>query len=54
MRGAADNVILNLLRQLDKKGTIAGDAHHQTGEVLRPLLGFAQGVGVDHVELNML
>ncbi len=54
MRGAADNVILNLLRQLDKEGAVARDADHQTGEILRSLLGFAQRFGVHHVELNML
>ena len=54
MRGAADDVILNLLRQLNKEGAVARDAHHQAGKVLRPLLRFTQGVGIDHVKLNML
>lgn len=54
MRGAADNVILNLLRQLNKEGAVARDPYHRAGKVLRPLLRFTQGVGIDHVELNML
>ena len=46
MRGAADNVILNLLRQLNEKGAVTRNAHHQTGKILWPTLCIAQRIGI--------
>ena len=54
MRGAANDVILDLLRQLDKEGAVTRHAHHQPGEILRALLCFAQCVGIYHVKLDVL
>ena len=49
---AGDDLVLQFLADAGEVGIVAGDAHQQVAVILRVLLGIAQDIGVDHVDLQ--
>ena len=54
MPGTPDYFILQIDSQIDKVITISGNPHNQVPVFAWFLLRFAQGFGIDNIELNMM
>ena len=53
LRRSADNLILNLLAKLHKKGAVTGHSYHEGTMRFRVLLGICELGGIHTIELNL-
>ncbi|MEM2126551.1 MAG: hypothetical protein QXQ53_09170 [Candidatus Methanosuratincola sp.] len=54
MLGAADDFVLELFSAIHEIIAVAGHPDYKVAVFLRVLLGIAQGIGRDHVELDVM